>query len=54
MAKKITKLNIFVLQICSHRNITHLAVIKRRTTTKLGKLKGGVNVETSLNVSLKQ
>ena len=40
MVNKLTTVNRFVLHTL-HRNITHLAIITRKTNIKLGILKGG-------------
>ena len=44
MVNKLTIMNRFVLHTLQ-RNITHLAVITRKTNIKLGILKGGGEVE---------
>ena len=46
MVNKSTTVNRFVLHT-SHRNITHLAIIRRKTNIKLGILKGGGELEKS-------
>ena len=49
MVNKLTIMNRFVLHTLQ-RNVTHLAVITRKTNIKLGILKGGGKVEKSQNI----
>ena len=53
MVNKSTTVNRFVLHALQ-RNITHLAVITRKTNIKLGILKGGGELEKSQNQMLVQ
>ena len=48
MVNKSTTVNRFVLHTL-YRNITHLAIITRKTNIKLGILKGGGELEKSHN-----